>query len=395
MHLPRELRDKIYRLSLCSFSEQPTEFKLSNLRDRQRVRHSSNISLLCVNRQIHLEAYDIMVKTNCFLRIELGSGIPNMLRLPVPVVCTNEVAIDRFKGYAASIRLNVGEFGNSTEIALRWPPESYMLLARDLDMFCQALSDVDFYREGVTRNLEMAITIGPYEQSPPADFYTDKIQQYLLQPFRKQLRALKGVTIQGRVSPELATVTRSETLADAASPEKILEDLMDGKDTGARHYRERKFREALTIWLDAASEVEKIHKSSSWATIVTRGGPTFLTALSEAFYLTKLNIVHLILQQFTAPSDFFTGSILAEDALYMALQAMRRDFWSDGYKWSPSPVQLTKLRYRWAMFLRVRGDPDDKQAALRRINGALRSAPDDVLVLREKELIIRWIDQDQ
>lgn len=374
----------LWRLVLRSFLEYPLLFCL--------------LTDTFLRRQIHAEAYDTMVKTNCFVCIESGSGIPTdmtMLGLRIPVVSTNKVAIDQFKGYAASIQMTVGEFGNSTEIAQRWPPESYMLLARDLDLFCQALSDVDLYREGVTKNLEMTINIGSYERSPPVDFYTEKTQKYLLQPFRRRVRALKDVTVQGRVSPELATVTKSEILADAANPEKMIADLVEGKESGARHYRERKYDDALTIWLDAASEVEKIHKSGSWAALVTRGGPNFLDSLSEAYFLTKLNIVHLILQQFSAPSHFSITSYLADDALTMALQALRKNYWSDGYKWSPSTGQLTKLRYRWAMFLRLRGDPSDKQSALHRINGALRSAPDDVLILREKELIIKWIDQGQ
>lgn len=348
-----------------------------------------------LRRQIHDEAYNTMVKTNSFVCIKSGSGIPiemTMLGLRIPVVSTDRVAIDRFKGYAISIQMTVGEFGDAAEIEQDWPPGDYMLLARDLDLFCQALTDVDLFREGVTKNLEMTITIGPSERSPPADFYTDKTQKYLLQPFRRRIRALKGITVQGRVSPDLAKVTRSAILADAADPERMIEDLVEEKDTGTRHFRERNYDEALTIWLDAASEVEKIHESGSWATLVARGGPTFLNALSEAYYLTKLNIVHLILYQFSTPSQFPVMSFLADDALHMALQAIRQDYWSDGYKWRPSVEQLTKLRYRWAMFLRLRGDPGDKKSALHRINGALHSAPNDFLIQREKELIVKWID---
>lgn len=285
------------------------------------------------HRQIHDEACNTMVETNRFVRIESGQGIPindGLRGLRIPIISTNRKVIDHFKGYTISIRMTVRE-PEGTSNAIRWPSESFMLLARDMERFCQALIEVDARSVGITKNLEMTITIGPHDRSSSPKPHTDKIQQSILQPFRKMLRGLKDVEIRGRVSPELADMAKNEILADlATSPEQVLQALIDGKETGVHHFRKREYADALNEWLQAASKVEKIQASRSWATLAAQGGPTYLQSLSETYFLTKLNILHIIVQQLDPTVKVL--DLLAEDALCQAGKSTQKGFWSADYK---------------------------------------------------------------
>ena len=115
MDLPGELRNKVYALSFCSFRPYPghaREFSdgflsnsfLSNGSDTLRVvglPHTNDLTILLANSQIHREAYNIMVKTNRFIRICSTQGLPLQrifCRLGVAVVATGHRAA-QFSGY--------------------------------------------------------------------------------------------------------------------------------------------------------------------------------------------------------------------------------------------------------------------------------------------------------
>jgi hypothetical protein len=76
-----EIRNQIYRELLCSFSYEYTAKGYPNelariLRQEPKAngvylaKESIDTKILRVNRSVHLEAYDIMVKTNRFIRIQ-------------------------------------------------------------------------------------------------------------------------------------------------------------------------------------------------------------------------------------------------------------------------------------------------------------------------------------
>ena len=68
-----------------------------------------------------------------------------------------------------------------------------MILHRDLDRFCEALTDRDAQVPGFSESLQISIALAPVLQVTPhkrympslEDFFTEKTQETLVAPFRK------------------------------------------------------------------------------------------------------------------------------------------------------------------------------------------------------------------
>lgn len=97
MDLPGELRNKVYALLLCSFGSTPKPARERSdafLDDRSGLLHvvdlphTNNPTILRTNSQIHREAYDVMIKTNRFIRVRLTQALP--LR---KIICCLGVAV--------------------------------------------------------------------------------------------------------------------------------------------------------------------------------------------------------------------------------------------------------------------------------------------------------------
>jgi hypothetical protein len=113
MDLPTEIRDKIYQELLCNFeceaepSEQPDSVLARLLRHNEplngicQAAHDVDISILLVSRQIHTEAYDVMVKTNQFIRIRgVNFNFSELLvQRQLPVVTMDREHAAQFQGY--------------------------------------------------------------------------------------------------------------------------------------------------------------------------------------------------------------------------------------------------------------------------------------------------------
>ncbi|KAI1523634.1 hypothetical protein PtrSN002B_011171 [Pyrenophora tritici-repentis] len=154
--------EKIYRVLLCEFT-RPAE-KTANSLDivnymetNTLVEHGVETAILCRSKEIYREAYDVMVLTNCFVKITSVKGIPLPAALSgyqAPLVSANERAVNNFKGY-----------------------------------------------------LKMSVTIAPNLANMRADpispsfddFFTKKTQQALLKPLTDNLYGFQGVQIKGHV----------------------------------------------------------------------------------------------------------------------------------------------------------------------------------------------------
>jgi hypothetical protein len=106
LDLPGELRNKIYDLLLCTFHVQS-----NGLRPRElcRAKHNTESNILRANRQIHREAYYVMIKTNRFVCIQSTFILPLhaiMSIRPVPIVAKDSHSILRFPGFVMKITLH-------------------------------------------------------------------------------------------------------------------------------------------------------------------------------------------------------------------------------------------------------------------------------------------------
>jgi hypothetical protein len=166
--LPKEIRAKIYRELLCDFRLKLTTLQpLQMLESYVPAPHNIDTAILRTSTAVYREAYDVMVKTNRFVKVTTARGLPTYLMLngqQVPVVAANKKIVNSFGGYVLAVHLgtnkpahNTPEFEHKKVVV----PRTMMMLHRDMDSFCAALMDGDAFRPGFTAAVEITIKVGP------------------------------------------------------------------------------------------------------------------------------------------------------------------------------------------------------------------------------------------
>jgi hypothetical protein len=169
LDLPIEIRNKIYRVLLCSFAPVPTSVKIDELIVRPTLEHSVETAILRASTQVHREAYDVMIKTNRFVSVK-STGIPirNLLNsILIRPVTTDDTTVVNFNGYtlAVSICRKRDQIAAEFDKRVDLQPCSFMLLGRDLDSFCKVLADGEVHMSGFSTDLAMSITVAPMLRS--------------------------------------------------------------------------------------------------------------------------------------------------------------------------------------------------------------------------------------
>jgi len=322
LDLPGEIRTKIYKIILCSFEPSPPAQSLwEGLAQRQSgslkrdvngispVVHSIEPSILCTSKQVHREAYDVMIKTNQFIHIrttDLSMG-PLLTESQIPIVTMDRAHAERFAGYVLRIELATTPqlFGpRYHEWTLSWNPDasddvhcrlgelgprfSFMILHRDWNAFCRVISETDIHIGYFSKRVGMVLTLRPWADSLPGykapitDFFTEKTQAALLKPFRTLVRGFRYVNIVGTVLRELAESTVQEVKECAwTDPHKILSDLQEADERAGQFYADELVERSIEIWTIALCDIRRIRASHSWPTLVQAGAPFFASKLDE------------------------------------------------------------------------------------------------------------------
>ncbi|KAG9195737.1 hypothetical protein G6011_00858 [Alternaria panax] len=206
-----------------------------------------------------------------------------------------------------------------------------------------------------------------------AGFFNRQTQEMLLKPLMTNLHGYKSVDINGHVDSALATTFTAK------------------KDKYTRLFKEKNIQEACIGWQDTVYEMDNLLQSSSWPNLIRLGSDEFVSQIAPLYFLMQLNIAHI---QIGNMQDFAFGSeILAEGALLSAVRSMKPGFWKSDYKYKPSVQHLAKLRYRYAMYMRLDENPEGADRALTYIDAAIRLQPGNVALMRERENIRAWIQQ--
>ena len=112
MQLPGEIRNQCYQELLCTFdyvshtSGYPNQLarilrQESKPTGVNQIEHSIDTAILRASRDVHREAYGIMVKTNQFIRVQSwGHNIASFLmRSQLPVITMDRQHTAQFKGF--------------------------------------------------------------------------------------------------------------------------------------------------------------------------------------------------------------------------------------------------------------------------------------------------------
>jgi hypothetical protein len=106
--LPSEIRNKVYCELLSNSKAISTIVGTSTKLDFAPAAHDIDTAILCTNTVTSREAYDVMAKTNRFVKVKSVPGLPlctllNGLR--VPIVTEKKKVVNGFRGYVLAIDL--------------------------------------------------------------------------------------------------------------------------------------------------------------------------------------------------------------------------------------------------------------------------------------------------
>lgn len=395
----------MYRILLCSFAPPPTEISFTgDLLVPVRAEHAIETSILRTSKGIYHEAYDVMVKTNRFVKITSEKGLPVKPALcgqMLPMVTDKKDVVERFKGYALHVHLG---FKNPSRAKSRneswYNPVSAMILHRELGKFCLGVNDGDAHSPGFSESLKISITMAPVVDAARGnklmpsfdDFFSQKMQETLFAPLKTHLYGRRAVEVKGHVDSSTATALHQQIAKEKYSdPSAVLAEFTAAKEEGSRLYRERKADDVCLKWADTAVEIDELLETNSWLKLVSQGKEDFVSQLAPVYFLMRLNIAHVHITKWA--ENTFVAESLAEDSLMCAIKSLKKDYWMKGYKYTPSRQHMAKLRFRYATFLRLQREPGSQDRALMFINGALDMQPGDAAILGEKENILEWMRQ--
>jgi hypothetical protein len=178
-----------------------------------RPKQDIETAILRVSRLVYREAFDVMVKTNRFVRIESKSALPLQPMFDIhniPAIAQDSRLIALFTGAVLDIHLSTSTPLPVNECrSFDMRPCSMMMLGRDLHLFSQGILNAESYCPGFAAAIVIDVHMAPMldlklprYQGSFADFFSGTTQENLLASFRT-LRNMDSLTLCGHVLPEI------------------------------------------------------------------------------------------------------------------------------------------------------------------------------------------------
>lgn len=438
LDLPLEVRNAIYNVILCSpppatLRNTDQEDLLPMVFDPAYFTHPRDTNILLVNRQIHAEATDAMLRGNQLVRIRADVHDYDAQSLIDNIFIHSQLPVLRLRRAGAEDPLPKGLVLTHTITGPSDPPgvedggdddddydvvAPFVILRRDLDAFCRLLAlrgslmDEAFAQGRYAHVIEVHNPFG--DATPSRDFMGERNQERLLRPYRDHLRGgglARRFAVCGHVSAPVAASIEAAVAEAPLSrePEEVLAGLRRSKDAGNGHFRRREFGRAAEAYATGVHAVERLRRGDGWAATRARGGPAFLGALAETLCQTHLNATQNILTclreappwRSSSRASSYRPSDDEHDDDYDARAAvtLRRPFAERAEAhvlaaervgerletdWRPTLAQMAKWSFRMATVQRALGRMESAKAYIDR---ARLQAPADPLVRREAEEI--------
>jgi hypothetical protein len=220
-------------------------------------------------------------------------------------------------------------------------------------------------------------------------FFTEQTLRILLLPFRRKLRSIRNVLVLGYVDPDLAKVVCQEVAQhEFVDPVSTVELFVNLKKQGQKQWEAGKIRGAYQLWSDATSLLGRIHLSSSWSSLRTRGGASFAQKLADTYFSFDPGLIQALFNFYRSnmsdPKHTRQYGSLIAKCIDDAENAMDPKLWGKEDIWEPSDNHLAKLRYSQALLLRLVRGPA-QLAALSCLEEALALVPNDAVFLQEQQ----------
>lgn len=360
------------------------------------IRYPHETQILFVNRQIHAEATDAMLRGNQFIRIR-APGAGNVIRAllirsQIPIVATRPTTAASWAGFEGFVMTHTVQWHESAPRYLTdMEPDidlDLVILRRDLDAFCKnlALRGVLLAREFEVYSRHVLTIHNPFKNTLSPDFMGETNLERLLRPYRDHLRGFTCLSVGGCVSSEVAKSVE-ETVAEAhfLDLEEAVQVIRRKKDVGNGYFRRREFLKAAEAYTAGCNQVLFLRNSSLWAKAKAQASHDLLHTLTETFYQVCLNRAQNILTWMReAPrldSTMTTHFGLQAHSHVESATYAGEIFETD---WLPTLPQMSKASFRMASVQRAMGHLDRAKA---RIDAARQQAPSDPVIRREAEEI--------
>jgi hypothetical protein len=252
-----------------------------------------------------------------------------------------------------------------------------LILHRDFDLLCRGIANADCWMplfESKTRHT--LILHDPCEQGSIEN------QEQLLAPFRRHLRGLANVVIQGNIEPSFASTIISEVKrASSEDPSKIIQELRRLKQLSAEYFESGDSKMSSESWVKVCIQIQRLRTGSNWGTYASN--KPFVDELCDLMFTLNLDLAQNSLKVMEqSPSDAERVEGIAYSALFVLENAFQEVSEIGG--WQPSPLQMAKLWFRKAKVYQLCRDFQEGWEA---IGFASTILPDDPMILEEKRHI--------
>ncbi|KAF2033403.1 hypothetical protein EK21DRAFT_58596 [Setomelanomma holmii] len=317
LDLPGELRNKVYALLLCYFSDElsPHEVQTGWTDDLsvEWAVHDIDTAILRVSSLLHREAFDVMVKVNRFVRIWSNTALPLQPIVvidSIPVVMQDVHSITTFKGYVLDVCLSTSKpLHVHQEQRYDIRPCSLVIRARDLHLLSEGIMHAETHCPDFSTSIVIDINVAPildhhkmprYEGSF-AEFFSESIQQALLAPFRT-LCNMENFTVRGHVLPEVARSVAEEARMDewSGNPQAIIRKYESETEEATKSFHAGHLEQAAIGWARPNFEILRMKRSNTWNLLVARGGQNFVDKIAELLFLLCLNSVCACLLEYSS-----------------------------------------------------------------------------------------------
>lgn len=400
LDLPFEIRNHVYDILLCTHPPA-NPFPLDRIDvvapPTKKTSPTScllggkpGIGILLLNRQIHLEAMDAMLRGNLFVRIiskgvnHVATTIEFLRQFPFRRIRPGERAFNH-------VLTHVIEWHAPADKALDGLHDTvlgYLILHRDLDLFCSTIRQKEsLHCKQYTRRIQHTVAIhDPFKKTLSPDFleWESKNQEYLLQPYRN-FRGFTHFTLKGNISPTLAsTLTREigRPQPGSSSIEDTIDKVIKLREVGNSHFQCGNLVPAAEAYRRAKNCIDLLCNGNEWSKLAAGAESALLSTLAELHWSVQLDLLQIVLEcmhdfRDQDPTRFKHVSKAARDLVRsMAVVDSRINT-----TWRPDPSELAKCTYRVAVFLRMSGDLDQAEEMIQQ---SLRFNAADPLFRREE-----------
>jgi hypothetical protein len=329
LDLPRELRDRVYDYTLCSFSQRTTDFTIgfyARVHAQASFQHREflgTVNILLACRQIHHEGYSYMLKSNLFIRVECrGIDISKFMHSHTP-----QLHILAFSRHQSNTRMKrtqkypwyamclwIGVETKQSQYMYRKEYANIVLLRIDLEEFCRRLEIEQAARtqsDPKRHIVKIVVELDPckYAQGDEENkdrsvqcmrkLFSPKMQEDLLRPVRTGIRGFKNLTIKGCTEKQLV----QRTLQEVESPlwtnaEAFMSELRKHRNNSVTCQLKGDYVQSAGSCAAGISMLNRLCVSPSSLEYFRKADSTFDLFLAEAYFSFHLTMGRCIYNHF-------------------------------------------------------------------------------------------------